>query len=99
MTSGRAARHASPGRFNLFGILRHDLRVLIARRRLRRANIMDRLRSMNALEDRMVLVPAGQLDDLLEVSRLASERLHGDAVGDALRGSAAAVRASSLLEP
>ena len=54
---------------------------------------------MNALESRLVLVPAGELDDLLELARLASERMGSDPVGDALRGSAAAVRMSALLEP
>ena len=70
-----------------------------SQRRLRAANNPCRVGNVNALEARLVLVPAGQLDDLLELARLASERLHGDPVGDALRGSAAAVRANALIEP
>jgi len=46
-----------------------------------------------------VLVPAGRLDDLLELSRLASERLGIDPVGAAIKGAAAEVRACAILEP
>jgi len=50
--------------------------------------------------DRFALVPAGQLDDLLELSRMAVDRLPDtDPLTSALRGAAAQVRAVAVLEP
>jgi len=67
--------------------------------RLRTVCTRYRVNGMKALDSRLVLVPVGRLDDLLELSRLAAERLPNDPVGSALRGAAAEVRASSLIEP
>ena len=50
--------------------------------------------------NRFALVPATELDDLLELARLASGRLpETDPLVMALRGSAAAVRSAAVLEP
>lgn len=54
---------------------------------------------MEMTEDRMVVVSARQLDDLLELARRASDRLSGDPVGSALSGARAEVLRSALLEP
>lgn len=50
--------------------------------------------------DRFALVPVTQLDDLVELARLASERLpETDPLATALRGAAGAVRFAAVLEP
>jgi len=55
---------------------------------------------MNALDGRLVVVNARHLDDLLELSRLASERLpDGDPLATNLRGATAQVRFGAVLEP
>ena len=47
----------------------------------------------------LVLVPASILDDLLELARLAADRIGEDPLANALRGSTAEVRCSLLMEP
>lgn len=56
---------------------------------------------MNALDGRMVVVPAAAVDDLAELARLAADRLEqlDPALSGSLRGSAAQVRANTVLEP
>lgn len=55
---------------------------------------------MNALDGKAVLVPATLLDDLLELARLAADRLpEDDSLASNLRGQAASVRHSAVLEP
>lgn len=59
---------------------------------------------METKRDRLVVVPAHLLDDLLEVSSEAARRLrHADSsdamVADAVSGSVASVRTALLLEP
>jgi hypothetical protein len=50
--------------------------------------------------DRLVLVPATQLDDLLELSRCLAERLpESDPLRSSLIGATSAVRACALPEP
>lgn len=50
--------------------------------------------------DRLVLVSAAQLDDLLELSRLAAERIPDpDPLRAALVGSISALRLSATIEP
>lgn len=50
--------------------------------------------------DRLVLVPATQLDDLLELARLAVDRLpETDPLRSCLLGSVAGVRSAALSEP
>lgn len=50
--------------------------------------------------DRLVLVPAAQLDDLLELARLAADRLPDpDPLRTALTGSISAVRQVATIEP
>lgn len=53
--------------------------------------------------DRLVLVPAARLDDLLELAGLAAQELEVNAPNDplasALRGSIAEIRTHGLLEP
>lgn len=52
------------------------------------------------IRDKAVIVPAGSLDDLLELARLAAERLPDtDPLVSALRGRIAQVRVEALLEP
>lgn len=51
---------------------------------------------MFAATDRWVLVPAGQFDDLLELTRLAVERLpQSDPLTSALAGAVAEIRTSA----
>lgn len=53
-----------------------------------------------SLENRLVVVPADRLDDLLELTRLAADRLpETDGLVSALRFAAAEVRQRGLLEP
>lgn len=49
--------------------------------------------------DRMVVVSARQLDDLLELAGRAADRLAGDPVGSALSGARAEVLRSATVEP
>lgn len=56
---------------------------------------------MDVMDGRQVLVPAVLLDDLLETVRYAVENglIDDPMLTDALRGSVAAVRVKSLMEP
>lgn len=55
---------------------------------------------MNALDGRLVVVNARDLDDLLELSRVAADRLpDGDSIASNLRGAAAQVRCGAVMEP
>ena len=55
---------------------------------------------MNALDGRLVVVPADKLDDLCELARLAVDRLPApDPLTSALRGAIAEVRLSQVVEP
>ena len=56
---------------------------------------------MNALEGRLVIVPADGLGDLLELAATASSRVKDTdpALADALTGAAARVRTELLREP
>lgn len=54
---------------------------------------------MNTTDRRLVLVPADQLDDLLELARVAVDRLPDDQLSRALRGQISEVRVSALMEP
>jgi len=47
----------------------------------------------------LVLVPLVALDDILELARLASERLGDDQLGRSLRAAAAQIRVSVIAEP
>ena len=69
--------------------------------RLRTANRSGRMGGMNALDGRMVVVPAAAVDDLAELARLGADRLEqlDPALSSSLRGSAAQVRANAVLEP
>lgn len=49
--------------------------------------------------DRLVVVPAKALDDILELSRLALQHVDDDVLAGALRGAIANVRLSQLMEP
>lgn len=49
--------------------------------------------------DRLVLVPARQLDDLAELARLASNRLDDPVLADALRGAIAGLTNVAVAEP
>jgi hypothetical protein len=70
------------------------------RNRLRTANACGKMDSMFSSTDRLVLVPMRALDDLLELARLASERLpESDVLRGALAGQAATVRAAACPEP
>lgn len=55
--------------------------------------------SMNTLEGRQVLVPADRLDDLLELARLAIERLPDDQLARSLKAATSDIRLSRLFEP
>lgn len=68
--------------------------------RLRTANKCVMMVAVDTSTDRFVLVPHRELDDLLELSRLAAERLPDtDPLASALRGSRAQVRSIAVLEP
>lgn len=68
--------------------------------RLRTANKCAMMGGVNTSTDRFALVPAGQLDDLLELSRLAVDRLpDSDPLTLALRGATSQVRSVAVLEP
>lgn len=55
------------------------------------------------MADRIVMIPARSLDDLLELARMAVDRLArlepDDPLTSALRGVIANARAGSILEP
>lgn len=75
-------------------------RLRLVGKRLRTANRCAILSSVSISTDRLVLVPAAQLDDLLELARLLAERLpETDSLASALRGSTAQVRSVAVLEP
>lgn len=55
---------------------------------------------MDTLDGRLLIVPARPLDDLLELARIAADRLPDhDPVASSIRGAVAQVRASLILEP
>lgn len=55
---------------------------------------------MDAIQDRHVLVNAKALDDALELSRAAVERLpKEDPLALALRGALAQLRSNAIIEP
>lgn len=54
---------------------------------------------MEATTDRLVMVPATPLDDLIELATRAYDRLPEDALRSALRGAIAEVRTSLVVEP
>jgi hypothetical protein len=60
---------------------------------------LTKVRAMNALQGRMVVVPAEALDDLLELTRLATDRLPDDQLSRSLRASAAQIRVAAVVEP
>lgn len=60
---------------------------------------MASVQTMNALQGRMVVVPADTLDDLLELTRLAAERLPDDQLAKSLRATASEVRVAAVMEP
>lgn len=75
-------------------------RLRLAATCLRTANRRAILETMNTSTERFVVVPAAQLDDLLELSRLAVDQLpDSDPLALALRGANAQVRVASVLEP
>lgn len=75
-------------------------RLRLAARRLHPANRYVMMSTVNTSTDRFALVPAGQLDDLLELARLAVDRLpDSDPLTTALRGSAAQIRSVAVLDP
>lgn len=49
--------------------------------------------------DRLVIVGARQLDDMLELARLAADRLGEDSLADALIGQRAAIFQTVAREP
>lgn len=64
------------------------------------ANGHGMMEGMDTSTARFALVPTRELDDLLELARLAAGRLpDSDSLGVALRGSAAQVRLVAVLEP
>ena len=55
---------------------------------------------MNTLDGRLVVVSARDLDDVLELARVASDRLpEHDPIASNLRGAIAQVRTSAVMEP
>ena len=71
-----------------------------AQKCLQAANERDMMNTMYASTDRLVLVPATLLDDLLELARLAADRLpEHDSLRMSLAGSVSATRACALPEP
>lgn len=55
---------------------------------------------MKETRDRLLVVPAGVLDELLELASAAASRLGAEpALADALRGATAAARAEIVVEP
>lgn len=83
-------------------VMRTALRRLWARQRcLHTANRRGMMVPVDiTYADRFALVPVTQLDDLVELARLASERLpETDPLATALRGAAGAVRFAAVLEP
>lgn len=72
----------------------------------RRSNVRKRLAKgctvepMDAIQDRLVLVRAGALDEVLELARLAAERLpQDDPLTFALKGTIGQIRSGVLIEP
>lgn len=68
-------------------------------KRLRHLLKTSKMPNMNALDGRLVLVPADQLDDLLELARITTERLPDDQLCRSLRAAISQVRLSQLVEP
>jgi len=67
---------------------------------LRSSNVRSRVTPVENSVDRLVLVSVSRLDDLLELSRLAIERLPDpDPLTFALRAAVAQVRTEAILEP
>lgn len=67
--------------------------------RLRHRAKTSKIGSMYAIDGRLVLVPADQLDDLLELARITIERLPDDQLARSLRAAISQVRLSRLVEP
>lgn len=57
------------------------------------------LTSVDTTQDRLVIVSARLLDDLLELSRIAADRIGDEPVASALNGARAQVLASALSDP
>ena len=74
-------------------------RIVRFAKRLRHRDRWSTLPVMNAIEGRLVLVPVDELDDLLELARIAVERLPDDQLARSLRGAVSQVRLSQLIEP
>lgn len=68
-------------------------------KRLRNSVRQSKIGSMYAIDGRLVLVPADQLDDLLELARIATERLPEDQLARSLRAAISQVRLSRSVEP
>lgn len=67
---------------------------------LRSVNDAAMMESVDTSVDRWVLVPAKRLDDLLETSRMAADRLpSNDPLTMALKASIADTKISSLVDP
>ena len=74
--------------------------VVSLARCLRRERDRVRVAPMNTLDGRLLVVPARPLDDLLELARIATERLpEHDPVASSLRGAIGQVRSSLVPEP
>jgi hypothetical protein len=87
-------------RFWLLSHLRTDHRRSVAlANRLHPAWGLTKVKAMNALQGRMVVVPAQALDDLLELTRLATDRLPDDQLSRSMRASAAEIRVVAVVEP
>ena len=74
-------------------------RILRFAKRLRCMVSGSKITTMNALDGWLVLVPADQLDDLLELARIATERLPDDQLSKSLKAAVSQVRLSQLVEP
>lgn len=77
----------------------HHHRSVSLANRLHPAWGVTKVKAMNALQGRMVVVPAEALDDLLELTRLATDRLPDDQLSRSLRASAAQIRIAAVVEP
>ena len=78
--------------------LAFDLAAFASRLRHKSARV--RVAPMDTLDGRLLVVPARPLDDLLELARIATERLpEHDPVASSLRGAIGQVRSSLVPEP
>lgn len=79
---------------------RQAVRLKAYTKRMRTRAVCDTVTPMNALDGRLVVVNARHLDDLLEMARLAVDRLPDtDPLASHLRGAVAQVRLGAVLEP